>query len=256
MPSYTNTQIPAPRVSIIDPNTGLMSREWFRFFVNLYNLADRTQTDPGVEELKIGPSASILESDLAVVQQALQSLASTPYSYVDVASIDNAIQSLAVAPVPQVHTPQRRYGTFYDTTTQTAAAINTAYKITFNTTDLSMGVYRGSTTSRIYVDRNAIYNFQFSAQLEKTSANKAEVFIWAAINGTNVSESATKVALQGSSAAVAAAWNFVYRLNAGDYFELVWSTTDTGCEILAAAASSPAPAIPSVILTVTDNIGD
>ena len=26
------TQIPAPRVPLINPDTGLMSREWFRFF--------------------------------------------------------------------------------------------------------------------------------------------------------------------------------------------------------------------------------
>tara|TARA_R110000868_G_scaffold2008_2_gene15825 strand:+ start:1819 stop:3447 length:1629 start_codon:yes stop_codon:yes gene_type:complete len=30
------TQITAPRVDLIDPQTGLMSREWYRFFYNLY----------------------------------------------------------------------------------------------------------------------------------------------------------------------------------------------------------------------------
>ena len=30
------TQIPAPRVPLINPDTGLMSREWFRFFNALY----------------------------------------------------------------------------------------------------------------------------------------------------------------------------------------------------------------------------
>jgi hypothetical protein len=32
------TQIPAPRVDLIDPVTGLMSREWFRFFNNIYTI--------------------------------------------------------------------------------------------------------------------------------------------------------------------------------------------------------------------------
>jgi hypothetical protein len=32
------TQIPAPRVDLIDPKTGLMSREWFRFFNNIYTI--------------------------------------------------------------------------------------------------------------------------------------------------------------------------------------------------------------------------
>lgn len=30
------TQIPAPRVPVVDPATGLMSREWFRFMNNVY----------------------------------------------------------------------------------------------------------------------------------------------------------------------------------------------------------------------------
>lgn len=39
MPDPINiTQIPAPRVELIDPRTGLMSREWFRFFNNLYSI--------------------------------------------------------------------------------------------------------------------------------------------------------------------------------------------------------------------------
>jgi hypothetical protein len=30
------TKIPAPRVELVDPRTGLISREWFRFFNNIY----------------------------------------------------------------------------------------------------------------------------------------------------------------------------------------------------------------------------
>lgn len=33
------TRIPAPRVSIVDPQTGIVSNEWFRFFNNLYTIA-------------------------------------------------------------------------------------------------------------------------------------------------------------------------------------------------------------------------
>ena len=32
------TKIPAPRVAVIDPTTGLISREWYRFFLNLFEL--------------------------------------------------------------------------------------------------------------------------------------------------------------------------------------------------------------------------
>jgi hypothetical protein len=30
------TQIPAPRVPLIDPTTGLIAREWFRFLNSIY----------------------------------------------------------------------------------------------------------------------------------------------------------------------------------------------------------------------------
>jgi len=162
-----------------------------------------------------------------------------------------------VQTIPAIARPQlinTRYGYFYDTTTQTAAVINTAYGMTFNSVGFQRGVTIGSPTSRIYVDRPGIFNIQFSAQLDKTSGGTAFVYIWLRVNGVDVPNSASQVRIQGNNAEVIAAWNFVEQLNAGDYFELMWSVDDTSVILLAAAASAPVPAIPSVILTVTNNI--
>jgi len=149
-----------------------------------------------------------------------------------------------------------RSGAFYDTTTQTAAVINTAYAITLNSTSLTQGVNIGTPTSRVYVDRTGSYNIQFSLQLVSTNAASKDVYIWADVNGTSVPESATKLTMSGSSNAYVAAWNFVIRMSAGDYFRLMWSTTNTNVQITRIAASAPVPAIPSVILTVASNIGE
>jgi hypothetical protein len=150
---------------------------------------------------------------------------------------------------------RKRYGAFYSTITQTAAAVNTAYPMTLNTTDpFSFGVYIGTPTSRVYVDTEGLYNFQFSAQLAKTTGGVGAFFIWPRVNNVDIANSATKIRIQGNNAECVAAWNFVLAVNAGDYFELMWSTDDLNCQIFASAASSPVPAIPSVILTVTDNI--
>lgn len=146
------------------------------------------------------------------------------------------------------------YGSFYDTTTQTPAAINTAYAITFNTTDLSYGVYIGSPTSRIYVIADGVYNFQFSAQVDNTSGGNHLIYIWYRVNGVDATYSASQVRLKGTDGELVAAWNFMVKLKAGDYFELMYSADDTSVQILAQAAAAPVPAIPSVILTVTDNI--
>jgi hypothetical protein len=144
-----------------------------------------------------------------------------------------------------------KYGAFHDSTTQNAAVINTAYAVTFNTTDLSNGVSIGSPTSRIVVTTAGKYNFQFSAQLHKTNASVGYIYIWARVNGTNIADSAGKIHVNGSQAENIASWNYVLNMNANDYFELMWSTDDTNCQLLAIAASSPVPAIPSVILTAT-----
>jgi len=152
--------------------------------------------------------------------------------------------------VSQSSTTTKAYGSFYDTTTQTATVINTAYAMTFNTTALSSSVSRGSPTSRIVTSNAGVYNFQFSAQLHKTSASVGYVYIWFRVNGTNITDSASKVALSGSQAETVAAWNYVSSMAASDYFEIMWSTDNTDCQLLQNTAVSPVPGIPSVILTV------
>ena len=152
--------------------------------------------------------------------------------------------------ISQSSTTTKAYGAFHDTTTQTAAAINTAYAVTFDSTDLSSSVSRGTPTSRIVISNAGIYNFQFSLQLHKTAATVGNIYIWARVNGTDVAQSASKIALSGSQAESIAAWNFVLSMSASDYFELMWSTDDVNCQIIAFTSSAPVPGIPSVILTV------
>jgi hypothetical protein len=109
-------------------------------------------------------------------------------------------------------------------------------------------------STRLTVAADGVYNFQFSAQLDKTSSSKKDVWIWARINSVDVPDSATKVTLAGSSAATVAAWNFVYQLSANDYFELMWATDDVDCYMPSEPASAFVPSIPAIIMTVTDNI--
>ena len=234
MPNAVNiTNITPPRVQLADPTTGLVSREWYRFFESLFRLTGGGQNDFTLQDLQLGPDA-----DAASLAAVLQT----------------EIQNLSVAPQYTPQLPRHRYGSFYDTTTQTAAAINTAYAMTFNTADLSVGVTRGTPTSRIYVDTLNVYNVQFSAQVDKTSGGVGLVWIWLRKNGVNVPDSAGQIRIQGNNAEVLAAWNYIIQLNAGDYIELMWEVDDTSVILLAEAASAVHPSIPSIILTVTNNI--
>lgn len=248
------TQIPAPRVEFIDRRTGLMSREWYRFFLNLFTLTGSGTNEGSLTDLQLGPPVQNQEFDLNSLLSTVQVSSGSTVTIDQVYEMMKRVEALESAPPTTPHLDRKSFGVFSDSTTQTAAAINTAYGVTFNTTDNSHGVTIGSPTSRVYVDRPGTYNFQFSMQLDKTSASAKNVWIWYRINGTDVANSATKVTLAGSSSATVAAWNFIDELNADDYFELIWATDDTGCVIKAAVAAAPVPAIPSVILTVSDNI--
>lgn len=301
VPNITN--IPAPRVPFIDERTGLISRDWYRFLLNIFQLTGAGGNQITLDDLQLSPAPSDA-SEIAVLQNEVQALGLSP-SY-----------------TPQLANPA--YGTFFDSTTQTATITSTAYPIQLDSTSITNGVVIRDTdavvtgsialttltvtavtsgtldigqvitgtgvtagtrivgfgtgtggagtytvdvsqtvssttitatkTTRIYVDKPGVYNFQFSAQFDKSSGGIGLVYIWARINGVNQSDSATKLRIQGNDAEVVAAWNFVYDMAANDYFELMWSTDNTDCIILAEAAASPVPAIPSVIMTVSDNI--
>ena len=56
MPDQLNiTNLPSARVEFIDPRTGLMSREWYRFFLNLFNLTGGGNNQTSLDDLQLAP---------------------------------------------------------------------------------------------------------------------------------------------------------------------------------------------------------
>ena len=56
MPNPLNqTNIIAPRVPLIDERSGLISREWYRFFLNLFVLTGSGANDTSLLDLQVGP---------------------------------------------------------------------------------------------------------------------------------------------------------------------------------------------------------
>lgn len=154
----------------------------------------------------------------------------------------NSVSNNLNAPIP--------YASYYDTTTQTNPVANSVNLFTYNSVISEFQVQRGKPTSKIYVANSGVYNFQFSAQLDKTGGGASSVYIWPRINGVNVPYSATKIVIDGPNAEVVPAWNFMLTISAGDYFELAWQSPDTDVVILEETASGNIPEIPSIILTV------
>ena len=246
-PSANPTPITPPRVPFFDERSGLISREWYMFFLSLF--ANTASADL----LLKGPAVQDTSGELANAIQTAQLAAQLGATQAEVADLQTAVQGLALAP-PPLPLKRTRYGQFYDTTTQVAAAINTATAITFNTTDLSKGVTIGSPTSRVVVDSEGIYNFQTSIQLDSTVATAEEFYLWFRVNGVDVANSASQARVQGNNAEVFLALNLFFSLKAGDYVELMFSVSNTGVQLLASGAVAPHPGIPSIILTVSDNL--
>jgi hypothetical protein len=62
------TNIPAPRVDFVDPRTGLMSREWYLFFLNLFNLVGAGTNAMSLTDLQIMPIAERYDDVLAKIE--------------------------------------------------------------------------------------------------------------------------------------------------------------------------------------------
>ena len=147
------------------------------------------------------------------------------------------------------------YGAFSDTTTQTAAVINTGYPITLNTTETHNNIDLDPTyTSRMVASIGGAYNFQVSIQMTNatTTSTNGYIWIWGAKNGTAIANSASKIEISGTAPdEVHYADTFVVGLAPSDYFEVYWATDNLDCKLLSEAATSFAPGVNSINITAT-----
>ena len=147
------------------------------------------------------------------------------------------------------------FGAFSSLLDQTAASTTVAYAITFDSTDINQSV-EVANNSQIVVLYSGIYNLQFSIQFVNTDTQIHDVDVWAAINGTNVANSNSRFSVPNSHGGVdghlIAALNLFLTMQAGDYVELYWHTTNTAVsvEYLSSGSSPTRPATPSVIATM------
>lgn len=190
----------------------------------------------------------------------LESFANTTYTK----GQDVGVYAPAKLIVPSVDSLEgavvSKFGVFSDTTTFSPAAAYTPYAVTFNTTDAADGFSRGSPTSRIIAERKGYFNFQFSAQISSGSSSGKKIWLWPRLNGVDVPNSTGEVTISGSNTMLVPSWNFVLYLAANDYFQLMYAVEDTNIQIFADTAKTGAngtanfarPAVPSVILTVTE----
>ena len=149
------------------------------------------------------------------------------------------------------------WGSFWDTTNQTAASTTVAYLITLNSTDADSNGVSIVSSSRITFAYAGAYNLQFSAQFVNTDTQIHNAQVWLRLNGTDVTDSMGTVAIQQKHGGIdginIVSWNYVLKLSAGDYLQLVWNvdSTNVSLQTLPAGTSPTHPESPSVIVTAT-----
>jgi hypothetical protein len=141
------TNIPAPRVAFIDPRTGLMAREWYRFFVNLFTLTGSGQTDISITDLAVSPPVEADNSqDIAQNSQLAAMMAQYDQAYA-------AIQGAYLNPPANVGTIATqnadRVAITGGTASLTSVAATTGNIATVNATTVNAttGVITGLTTA-------------------------------------------------------------------------------------------------------------
>lgn len=160
-------------------------------------------------------------------------------------------------------TPSGYYGAWQSNVTQTAAASNTGYPMILGTVDLENQVRvvtNGTNLTRITFDNTGIYNLQFSSQFQNSNSSDEDVTIWLRLNGVDVPGSAGFCSIPAKHGITLGhtivSWNYLLSVVAGQYYELVWSTTNhINVSMEYYAAGSPPPSTASVIATVTQQAG-
>lgn len=133
----------------------------------------------------------------------------------------------------------------------TAAAVNTAYAITYDTPPMSSGISLGTPASRIVFAEGGTYLLAFSAQITSTSSSTVAFRFWPRINGTDVAGSTIVANLHQNDATTVVSRSAIFQVNAGDYLEVMWAVDSTSGYLHATAATAYAPSAPSTSLSIT-----
>ena len=147
---------------------------------------------------------------------------------------------------------QLYYGEFTKLNSQSPAATNTAYALTFTNTEIANGVSIGGTTSQIIIAQAGLYNLACSVQITSTNSSQKSIWVWLRKNGTTDFPNSARVAsITLNNGYLVVTLNEVASLLDSDFIEVMYAADSTNVSIATVAATAFAPAAPAVILAVT-----
>lgn len=149
MANLNLTNITPPRVPLTDERTGLISREWYRFFLNLFTLTGGGQNTTSLTDLQLGPPQFQVDEVISLINKVTDNLTPSDNTSEVVAALNAVRQELQTL-------PRQELGTF--------AALQQANLpwMTFDTTaenvppDVGTAAWDGGTTLGIQATPNVL----------------------------------------------------------------------------------------------------
>ena len=185
------------------------------------------------------------------VAGALTSVKPTsPEAIINVAYVVKVDKTQGVILVNPIYVKEKLYGQFTKLDAQSPSLANINQTLLYTNTEISNGVTLVS-GSRFTVADSGLYSFSFNVQIQSSSASAKNMHFWFAKNGVNVPNSSFYVTVTGNGNYIDVSQTDFFSINAGQYIEVKFSSTDTNISILTTAATSLSPAAPASIMSVT-----
>jgi hypothetical protein len=144
------------------------------------------------------------------------------------------------------------HASFYRTTDVTAAAINTAYAITYDAPTGNVGIDRDATDpSKIVFSEAGEFLIMFSAQISSTSSSTVKFYFWPRLNGTDAPNNTIIYSLHQNDATVVVSRSAKFDVSVGDELQVMWAVDSTSGFLDASAATAFSPAAPATTLHIT-----
>jgi hypothetical protein len=144
------------------------------------------------------------------------------------------------------------YAQLVRTTSQTAAVINTAYPIGWDSLALSDGITLDPADStKIVFAEGGKFILSFTAELKSSSGSTKGIWIWPRVNGVDYPGSTMKTTLHQSNQDIVVSRTAIFEMQAGQYLQAMFAVDDVNIWIDAPAATAFAPSAPAATLSIT-----
>jgi hypothetical protein len=156
--------------------------------------------------------------------------------------------SITGVSIPLTAISDIKYGQFYSTQDQTAAA-TTPTAVTFNNSSAFNTGISVESNSQLTVNTAGIYTITTSLQFTNSDVSEQDATVWFRRNGSDITASASKITVPKSSVGGALLFqvSIFEDLAASDYIEVIYYLESANISIDYIAAAGSVPAIPSAI---------